>query len=90
MTTYEHGKQPDGAPVTYTLDKHGFIRTFTVDGADDPVMASAIESPRLADRICRAFHLAQLAEEADAMLRISPLTPPGTTDWLRRYREAKQ
>ena len=72
MTTFEHGKSPAWACATYTVDNHGFIRTITVNGADDQVLASAIESPRLADRLCRALSLAKLAEDwaaADSRFR---------------------
>lgn len=63
MTTFEHGKAPAWACATYTVDRHGFIRTITVNGADDQVLASAIEEPPLANRICRALSIAKLAED---------------------------
>mgnify|MGYP003443258933 CR=1 FL=1 len=62
-TTFEHGKAPAWACATYTLDEFGFIYTFTVNGDDDQVMASAIEHPMVADRVCRALSLAKLAED---------------------------
>jgi len=63
VTTFEHGKAPAWACATYTLDEFGFIYTFTVNGDDDQVMASAIEHPMVADRVCRALSLAKLAED---------------------------
>lgn len=63
MTTFENGKAPAWACATYTVDRIGFVHTITVNGSDDAVLASAIESPRLADRLCRALSLAKLAED---------------------------
>jgi len=89
VTTYEHGKQPDGAPVTYTLDQLGFVRRVIVDGENDAVLTEAMEHPMVADRICRAFHLAKLAEEAASTVESFGTDAGGfRTDWLRRYREA--
>ena len=87
MVTYEHGRAPADAPVKYTLDRIGFVNAIRF--RDETLLTTAIEKHGEADAICRAFHLAALADEAATMLGGAPLTPPGTTDWLRRYRAAK-
>ena len=90
MTTYEQGRAPEGAPVTWFLLPHSTAMACIrlPDG-------SSIDAHRLqADAACRAFHVAKLAEEAAAMSAesvqgvawINPTT--AFADWLRRYREA--
>ena len=87
MTTYEHGKQPDGAPVTWQrvgCSVHG-----TVYELNDTVHWSMFSSEESADEACRAFHLAKLAEEAASTVESFGTDAGGfRTDWLRRYREA--
>ena len=90
MTTYQHGQQPDGAPVTWRKDHEWPSCMAAIQYDDDGMIRPAKVSQELAEIICRAFHLAKLAEEAAAMLESAPLTPHGTTDWLRRYREIVQ
>lgn len=87
MTTYEHGRAPADAPVTWERYEGGrFVAVFRVSNRAE--MATAVTLVA-AESICRAFHLAALVDEAAGMLGGAPLTPPGTTDWLRRYRAAK-
>jgi len=87
VTTYEHGKQPDGAPVTWQrvgCSVHG-----TVYELNDTVHWSMFSSEESADEACRAFHLAKLAEEAASTVESFGTDAGGfRTDWLRRYREA--
>jgi len=99
VTTYEHGKQPDGAPVTWQrvgCSVHG-----TVYELNDTVHWSMFSSEESADEACRAFHLAKLAEEAskigdkasdmhDSSCFVESCNhlEKSFADWLRRYREA--
>lgn len=99
MTTYEQGRAPEGAPVTWRERTPGndFIIEFDVVGstrgfaATFHTMGNASE---VAEAICLAFHVAKLAEEVAAMSAesvqgvawINPTT--AFADWLRRYREA--
>ena len=87
MTTYQHGQQPDGAPVTWQrvgCSVHG-----TVYELNDTVHWSMFSSEESADEACRAFHLAKLAEEAASTVESFGTDAGGfRTDWLRRYREA--
>ena len=88
MTTYEHGRAPADAPVTWdkSCDKRGEYQWNLSDGSAFVCVAYSAEA---AERACQWAHLAALADEVAGMLGGAPLTPPGTTDWLRRYRAAK-
>jgi hypothetical protein len=81
--TYEHGKAPADAPVTYVVDGLGFVlRIETTNGA---IITRGVERRDEADSICRAFHLAKLAEEAKSIIETGDYSP----DWLCRFRAAK-
>lgn len=87
MTTYEQGRAPEGAPVTWCgNDAKG--RDAAIYGATEPPIIVARQH---ANAICKAFHVAKLAEEAAAIVetaqfKIDKIAP--AADWLRRYREA--
>ena len=101
MTTYEHGKHPDGAPVTWHIDYMGqwIVVThheFIVDGKPHTETLGhhrralgIMGCERFAEHRCRAFHLAKLAEEAAGVIAGAHATTVGAIDWLRRYRAAK-
>ena len=62
MSTYRVGMAPVGATHVYDLDHLGFVgRVYGPDGAVDDDLTREIETPRAADRICRAFHVEALA-----------------------------
>lgn len=88
MTTYERGKEPHGAPVTWRAN-HAEPFSVTLPNGDCVSCAYADD----ANAICRAFHLAKLAEEAAAIFNPNVFMSRGDIDskcddWLRRYREA--
>lgn len=91
MVTYESGKAPADAPVTWRRlennDRQGFGQWFL---ETETAVVAKVSPPCELDAICRAFHLAALVDEVAGMLGGAPLTPPGTTDWLRRYRATKR
>lgn len=90
MTTYEHGRAPADAPVTWREGPDHDIVIQLGDGSyENDHTVSINYEPDYADTICQWAHLAALADEVAGMLGGAPLTPPGTTDWLRRYRAAK-
>lgn len=66
MTTYEQGRAPEGAPVTWRNVVHEGCEIVLDSGA---ILRELHASD--ADAICRAFHFAKLAEDyvraADAM-----------------------
>lgn len=99
--TYQHGKAPADAPVTWNVstDKRGERQWNLSDFGTHVCVCYSEES---ADRVGRAFHLAKLAGEAakigDAageMHHASCLMEPcnhlekAYADWLRRYDAAK-
>ena len=86
--TYEKSKAPADAPVTLErLDPLAppYYSLFDCRGL-------LVEVPAFyqAESICRAFHLAKLAEEMRAMVERAPLCPPGTTEWKRRFDAIKE
>lgn len=101
MTTYQHGQQPDGAPVTWErTETRSIVQLNGMPSGLRPFL-SEID----ADAIARAFHVAKLVEEAESVIdgQSTLLTAYrlGTrpsekaidkaskrSDWLRRYREA--
>lgn len=98
MTTYQHGQQPDGAPVTWrhVTDTAGPIKI-----SEGSYAITYAWHPKDADAIARAFHLAKLAEDAskigekagdmhDSSCFVEPCNhlEKSFADWLRRYREA--
>ncbi len=90
MTTYEHGRAPADAPVTWREGPDHDIVIQLGDGSyENDHTVSINYEPDYADTICQWAHLAALVDEVSGMLGGAPLTPPGTTDWLRRYRAAK-
>ncbi len=91
MVTYESGKAPADAPVTWRKDSHSYFArdVLTFGGRICLVMDADNHRAEEVEETCRAFHLAALVDEVAGMLGGAPLTPPGTTDWLRRYRAAK-
>jgi hypothetical protein len=88
--TYQHGKAPADAPVTWDIDcgLHIIGNGICVDLDNGSATCDD------ADAICRAFHLAKLAEDAAPCVqraaddedfeRAQP-----AADWLRRFRAAK-
>lgn len=63
MTTYEQGRAPDGAPVTWRRlehDSHGEPHWFLETATE---VIAKVSAPCDLDAICRAFHLAKLAED---------------------------
>jgi len=58
VTTYEQGRAPEGAPVTWRNVVHEGCEIVLDSGA---ILRELHASD--ADAICRAFHLASLAEE---------------------------
>ncbi len=78
--SYEHGKAPPDAPVTWWPVVHSTATALV--GGDG---WSFDVHKRHADSICRAFHLAKLAEEAEAIIETGDYSP----DWLCRFRAAK-
>ncbi len=85
MTTYEHGKAPADAPVTWWPVVHSTATALV--GGDG---WSFDVHKRHADSICRTFHLAKLAEEAKAYMdRLAGHRDPFPANWLRRFRAAK-
>ena len=88
--TYERGKQPNDAPVAWER----FGGEFHIVSNDfDPhvlLFISAMNNPSAQlDTVCRAFHLAKLAEEAANVIANAHAMTVGAIDWLRRYRAAK-
>ena len=62
MSTYRVGMAPVGATHVYDLDHFGFVeRIYEPDGAVDDDLTREIESPRTADRVCKALHVEALA-----------------------------
>lgn len=103
MTTYQHGQQPDGAPVTWTKSETAyFVRDeITFGGKVLLLLATENHEQPEIEMLCRAFHLAKLAEEAakigekasdmhDASCFVEPCNhlEKSFDNWLRRYREA--
>lgn len=84
--TYEKSKAPADAPVTW-LPCNDPSFGCHVEGLGLFVRVADAEE---ADAICRAFHLAKLAEEMRAMVERAPLCPPGTTEWKRRFDAIKE
>ena len=85
-TTFEHGKADADAPVTWQQDRYHF----TVKSADGFVffeLRTEDHEEWEIQALCRAFHLAKLAEESAGML--DELAAHTASDWLRRYRAAK-
>ena len=83
--TYEHGKADADAPVTWSVG-HGHYSgkaEMWIDGRHVAV------DRWTAEHVCRAFHLAKLAEEAAGVIANAHATTVGAIDWLRRYRAAK-
>ena len=93
MTTYEHGRAPADAPVTWRRlennDRQGFGQWFL---ETETAVVAKVSPPCDLDAICRAFHLAALVDEAKDLF--IPSWSEGSLhyeakDWLRRYRAAK-
>ena len=83
--TYEHGRADADAPVTWQhLPGHEGFAMVSVSFAY--VLSMRVDT---AEYICRAFHLAKLAEEAAGVIANAHATTVGAIDWLRRYRAAK-
>lgn len=62
MTIYRVGMAPVGAPFVYDLDHLGFVgRIYGPDGKVDDNLTCEIETPRAADRVCKALHVEALA-----------------------------
>ena len=93
MTTYEHGRAPADAPVTWIPSKN-------YDGAAEIprgifTMTTSVE---FANDHCRLAHLAALADEVAEGVNEAMIFAAGgedavreckAKDWLRRYRAAK-
>ena len=95
---YEQGKAPEGAPVTWCERDPGsdFIIEFDQAGTTRGFAATfhtQANASSVADAICRAFHLAALAEEARGSMDrgYSALQWDSSTleDWCRRFDAAK-
>ncbi len=88
--TYEHGKADADAPVTWSVG-HGHYSgkaEMWIDGRHVAV------DRWTAEHVCRAFHLAKLAEEAAGFVDLIGFASAedhhdAAQDWLRRYRAAK-
>lgn len=94
--TYKHGKADADAPVTWTNAFGSFQckDTATNGGEVFIIVNDEDHDASEMDDICRAFHLAKLAEEAAKFVdMIGCNTDDGSyhaaQDWLRRYRAAK-
>lgn len=98
--SYEAGKAPAGAPVTWRRHEDSesiYVVTLGRDAADEPSEIDVYDEC-YADAICRAFHDAKLAGEAKNLvltLRAVAVvdgrdgTVSDANDWLRRYDAAK-
>ena len=96
MTTYEHGRAPADAPVTWKnvgCPVHG-----TVYELNDTVHWSILSSEESANQACQWAHLAALADEVAEGVNEAMIFAAGgedkvreckAKDWLRRYRAAK-
>lgn len=62
MTTYEQGRAPEGAPVTWRSGDR-LIRFTTPENRDTFYLNKSMHDSDDAERICRAFHVAKLAED---------------------------
>ena len=83
MTTYEHGRAPADAPVTWQrTTTPGIARVMMPSGINPYIFISDAEI------ICQWAHLAALADEAATKDNEIGLPACGS-DWLRRYRAAK-
>ena len=63
MKTYEQGRAPEGAPVTWKVGYNSVCRVFGIHGEGPDGYQSIAYNLRSAESICRAFHLAKLAED---------------------------
>ncbi len=87
MTTYQRGKHPEDAPAFWEYND-ALGRSAAIYAPDKLIVVVAW---READPVCRAFHLAQLAEQAASTVEAFGTDSGGfRTDWLRRFRETKQ
>lgn len=95
MTTYEHGKAPADAPVTWNTrsPNSDYIIEFNLSGTTCGFAATFHTTGKVsnvADAVCRAFHLAALADEAAPVVEAFGTDAGGFRGyWLRRYRAAK-
>lgn len=81
--SYERGKAPPDAPVTWERSAaHSRLAMLRW-----PTKTESFHETSDADAICRAFHLAALAEEARGYL--ARPRHEGEDDWCRRYDAAK-
>lgn len=79
--TYERGKAPDGAPVTWTPS--GLMAALNVSGK---VTVNTYCVPiALAELICRAFHLAQLAKEARSIWDSMAILDDDEREWCKTF-----
>lgn len=67
MTTYQHGQQPDGAPVTWRTSQSGLAYIVSGKTVELYMDCDSHDDGEMED-ICRAFHVAKLAEEARGCL----------------------
>lgn len=92
MTTYESGKAPADAPVTWRRHEDSrsiYVVTLGRDAADEPSEIDVYDEG-YADAICQWAHLAKLAGEAEPYMdRLAGHRDPFPADWLRRFRAAK-
>lgn len=99
MTTYEHGRAPADAPVTWREGPDHDIVIQLGDGSyENDHTVSINYEPDYADTICQWAHLAALADEAAEGVNEAMIFAAGgedavreckAKDWLRRYRAAK-
>lgn len=84
--SYERGKAPSDAPIVWDrLERPSWVATLKW-----PSGAWTFHDLSDADTICRAFHLAALAREAEPTVRMFGSDASGfRKDWLRRYDAAK-
>lgn len=93
MTTYEHGRAPADAPVTWRQGPDHDIVIQLGDGSyENDHTVSINYEPDYADTICQWAHLAALVDEAKDLF--IPSWSEGSLhyeakEWLRRYRAAK-
>lgn len=98
--TYEHDKADADAPVTWTKDGHYYWARNADKSLIFELRAEDHDDWEI-DALCRAFHLAKLAEEMSKIGEASDLhdspcvskpcnhLDEAYTNWLRRYRAAK-
>ena len=91
MTTYEHGRAPADAPVTWREGPDHDIVIQLGDGSyENDHTVSINYEPDYADTICQWAHLAALADEAAPVVEAFGTDAGGFRGyWLRRYRAAK-